>query len=155
MTKLEYKIGNLLDVTKGHIVHGCNAQGVMGSGVAAAIKDKYPAVFEGYRQQYEELGLVLGDARGFVVGDGLVVWNAITQQNYGNPEDKRHVSYDAIAECFEIINRDAAVIEKMLNVEPHIHIPLIGAGLGGGKWEIIEKIIEETVTIPVTVWKLN
>lgn len=155
MTKLEYKIGNLLDVTKGHIVHGCNAQGVMGSGVAKAIKEKYPEVFKGYRQQYEDTGLMLGDARGYVVADGLVVWNAITQKNYGDPTSTRYVSYDAIAECFEIINRDVAVIEKMLNVEPHIHIPLIGAGLGGGKWEIIEKIIEETVTIPVTVWKLN
>jgi len=30
--------GNLLDVTSGIIVHGCNAKSVMGSGVALAVK---------------------------------------------------------------------------------------------------------------------
>ena len=31
---IEYRKGNLLDVTSGLIAHGVNCQGVMGSGVA-------------------------------------------------------------------------------------------------------------------------
>lgn len=33
---IQYKTGNLLDTPDSYIVHGCNAQGVMGSGVAKA-----------------------------------------------------------------------------------------------------------------------
>lgn len=47
---IEYKKGNLLDVTKGIIMHGCNCQGVMGSGVALAVKRKYPLAFDRYSQ---------------------------------------------------------------------------------------------------------
>ena len=36
---IQYKKGDLLSVTKGIIAHGCNAQGVMGSGVALQIKN--------------------------------------------------------------------------------------------------------------------
>lgn len=39
---IEYRKGNLLDITSGVIVHGCNMRGVMGSGVALAIRNKYP-----------------------------------------------------------------------------------------------------------------
>ena len=38
--KFEYKTGDLLAVPSGHIVHGCNAQGAMGAGVALAIRNK-------------------------------------------------------------------------------------------------------------------
>lgn len=37
---------NLLDISHGIIAHGCNAQGVMGAGVAKQIKIKYPTAFE-------------------------------------------------------------------------------------------------------------
>lgn len=148
--KIDVKIGNLLDVTSGHIVHGCNAQGVMGSGVALAVKNKYPEVYRDYRRTYEEEGLTLGDAYPFMPANGLVVWNAITQDGYGLPT--RNCSYDAIQTCFEKI--DETVTEFDI-VQKEIHIPMIGAGLGGGNWEIIREIIEQTVTVPVTLWMLK
>ena len=37
------KFGNILDA-KGIIMHGCNAQGVMGSGLAKDIRERWPAV---------------------------------------------------------------------------------------------------------------
>ena len=147
--------GNLLDVTHGHIVHGCNAQGVMGSGVALSVKKKWPEAFYTYKTDLdhdkEANRPSLGRVFPYKVNDDLIVWNAITQENFGSKS--RNVSYDAIETCFRIIdfriNNDHPGTE---GVKKEIHIPLIGAGLGGGNWEIIREIIEQTVTTPTTLW---
>jgi O-acetyl-ADP-ribose deacetylase (regulator of RNase III) len=147
--KIVTKIGSLLDVTAGHIVHGCNAQGVMGSGVALAVKNMYPSVFADYRDIYDNEGLELGAAYPVCPIEGLCVWNAITQEWYGKPG--RNCSYDAIETCFSDINIAVNGFDKIVK---EIHIPLIGSVLGGGNWEIIREIIEQTVTCPVTLWML-
>lgn len=146
--KIETKVGNLLHVTRGHIVHGCNAQGVMGSGVAVAVKETYPIAYQDYRKQHEEYGLMLGVAYPVAVTPDLVIWNAITQGTYGHGQ--RQVSYDAIETCFAQINSQLTQYADSLYTV--IHIPLIGAARGGGNWEIIREIIEQTMTIPVTLW---
>ena len=46
--------GNLFDTKAEIICHQCNCQGVMGSGVAAEVKKRYPEVFKAYRKDYEE-----------------------------------------------------------------------------------------------------
>jgi len=147
--KIVTKVGNLLDVTKGHIVHGCNAQGIMGAGVALAVKRKYPAAFADYRNIYEESGLELGVSYPYCPTTDLVIWNAITQDGYG--KTARNCSYDAIQTCFEDINNAIIGFDE---IKKEIHIPMIGAGLGNGNWEIIREIIEQTVTVPVTLWIL-
>lgn len=53
--------GNLLACT-GILVHGCNCKGVMGSGVAAAIRNRWPDVYKAYREKFLHDGLRLGDA---------------------------------------------------------------------------------------------
>lgn len=147
--KIITKVGNLLDVTEGHLISGCNAQGVMGSGVALAIKNKYPLAYQDYRDIYEDEGLELGTAYPCMPTTKLVIWNAITQEYYGRPG--RNCSYDAIDTCFADIN---AAVLSLDEVVKEIHIPLLGAGLGGGNWEIIREIIEQTCTVPVTLWIL-
>ena len=61
MNKIKVKLGDICSVNSGIIVHGCNAQGVMGSGVAKAIRLKYPQVFEDYKNFKNQFGLELGD----------------------------------------------------------------------------------------------
>lgn len=138
---IEYRRGNLLNVSKGIIVHGANAQGVMGSGAAKAIREKYPDCYNTYRNEYEKTGLVLGDVVWWAsddcsaLRDTLFIANGITQQLYGT--DKRHVNYVAVADVFKQVIRQA----KATNLE--VNFPKIGAGLGGGRWEIIEEIIND------------
>jgi O-acetyl-ADP-ribose deacetylase (regulator of RNase III) len=145
------KKGNLLDVTSGHIVHGCNAKAVMGSGVALAVKKKYPIAFESYQMQSVITGLKLGYAYPVQIDNKLCIWNAITQEEYGQPT--RNCSYDAIQSCFEQINKHLAA--DVSGIVKEVHIPLIGAGLGGGNWNIISTIIEETMDFDVTLWILQ
>lgn len=151
MIKIITKIGDLLkNVTSGHMVHGCNAQGVMGSGYARSLKEMYPLAYQDYRNIYEEEGLELGVAYPFCPGTDLCIWNAITQEFCGS-DGLRYVSYDAIQTCFESINNAVVGFD---DIEKHIHIPMIGCGLANGSWNIVSAIIEDTCTVPVTLWIL-
>lgn len=129
---IEYRKGNLLDVTEGIIVHGCNAQGVMGSGVALAIKNKYPEAYIAYLENTKFLGSC---SKEWVTDDVLLI-NGITQQYYGK-DGKRYVNYAAICEVFKEAIMQARVYSYSLN------FPKIGAGLGGGDWNIIEQLIND------------
>ncbi len=131
---IEYRKGNLLDVQEGIIVYGCNAQGVMGSGVALAIKNKYPECYRAYSSPYENL--FLGETLWYKVNENLWIANGITQENYGK-DNKRYVNYRAICRVFFEVFKHA-YMSKML-----VNFPKIGAGLGGGDWGIIEQLIND------------
>lgn len=158
--KIVTKVGNLLDIKAGHLIQGVNAQGVMGAGIALAIKNKYPQVYTSYRNIYEHkanniadnAGLVLGNVYPVEINKHLCVWNAVTQEFYGS-DGSRYVSYDAIENCFRMIQSsiDGGWYDGVPN---EIHIPLIGCGLAKGSWNIVSTIIEDVCTTPVTLWVL-
>ncbi len=152
--KIVTKIGNLFNVTQGHIVHGCNAQGVMGSGVALGVKNLFPVAYDNYIHQHTTIGLTLGVAYPVEINTDLIIWNAITQSNFG--AGVRQTSYDAVQTCFRDVNDYIHRLEnkKWTNkkVPSEVHIPLIAAARGGGNWEIIREIIEQTMNYPVTLW---
>lgn len=133
---------------KHYIIHGCNAQGVMGSGFAKAIRQHYPEAYEYYRQIYEGVGLTLGQA---VVLDcsigldsGVKVANLITQEFYGRTPNKTYVSYSAIEQALEDM-MEFVYFDTAFGYDVHLHYPKIGAGLGGGDWGKIEAIIDKVV----------
>jgi len=134
--KIEYIKGDLMTTDIRHIIHGCNAQGVMGSGVAKLIRDKYPSAYTDYNDVYNNTGLELGDIVFSAQNDGKIICNAITQKNFGRRDDTVYVSYWAIAEVFRKI--DAFGIKE-------IAMPMIGAGLANGDWNVISAIIENTL----------
>lgn len=145
--------GDLLAVQRGIVVHGCNAQGVMGSGVAAAIRTRYPGAFQAYRKAFESNGLHLGEVIGFSAErdpsgrPSLVIANAITQEFYGREPGRVYVSYSAITQCF------AKIAKKARELELEVHFPLIGCGLGGGDWrEVSRRINEALADVPGTLW---
>lgn len=131
--------GDLLDVTKGTIVHGVNCQGIMGSGVALAIKKKYPIVFEKYREHVITTGMIasqqrilLGTLFAVPVTEELTVINAFTQINYG--ATGKHASYDAIDEAAERLARS-------IGMDVPIAMPKIGTGYGGLSWSVVHPIL--------------
>jgi O-acetyl-ADP-ribose deacetylase (regulator of RNase III) len=122
------------------IVHGCNAQGVMGSGFAKQVAERYPACVETYRQQLHYLkqalpDSVLGQCIQYWAAPYLVIVNAITQRDFGRDPNRRYVNYEAVATAFDQL-RDMPGLQHGT-----IHYPQIGAGLGGGDWAIISEII--------------
>lgn len=141
--KIVYKVGNLLDAPENVIAHGCNAQGVMGSGVAKAIKDAFPQAFRFYHDEYKTNGLKLGYNYVYRC-DGKLIVNMITQERYGSDTTRRYVDYAAVRACFTQLNCDA-LYSQIFSETPYdaVAMPLIGCGLGNGSWAVISRIIEE------------
>lgn len=135
--KPTYVKGDLFKSVETLIAHGCNAQGVMGAGVARVIKEKYPSAYESYVAHKKKFGLEMGRVI-FAKSEDRVIANCITQKKFGS-DGKKYVDYDAIREAMVQVNAYCRV--KKLN---SFAMPKIGAGLGGGDWSVIEKIIDET-----------
>lgn len=134
--------GDLLFVEKGIIVHGCNGQKKMGSGVAKLIKDKWPSAYDKYLHGPMANGTVSYEE----VSDDLWVMNAITQQEYGNPGERRFTSYDAVVDCLEKVNKFAMLVEAQRGFKPAVHFPHRFASYrGGANWLIIQRCIEATI----------
>ena len=143
---ITYIKGNLLNTHCKAIAHGCNAQGVMGSGVAKQIKDAYPEAYKAYLEgDFRTLGNVIQ----CTIGDKIIL-NCITQKYYGKVVNIKYVSYNAV---YISLNNISNILTK-LNITD-LAMPKIGCGLGNGKWEIIEEMIKNNLkNIEVYVYEL-
>lgn len=136
------------------IAHGCNCMSTMGAGIAPQMAkafgcDRFEMELGG--RDINKLGNI--DYQTFVLGEKtiwsledaknnrnepeLTVVNAYTQYNYGrNHKDGATApfDYEAFTLCMRKINS--------IFGGKHIGLPKIGAGLAGGDWDRIEKIID-------------
>lgn len=153
-------IGDITTADSGIIVHCCNAQGKMGSGIAITLRNKWPQVFTVYGQAYKAAGnsLTLGDVHVAKVihadleENDLYVANLIGQEFYGGKPGVIYVDYDAIRVGFKTI----AKMVKALPYPRMIHYPQLGAGLAGGDWDIIQAIIDEELhELDHTLWMFS
>lgn len=139
---IKYIKGDVLKATQSMIVHQVNCQGVMGSGVAKAIKKRYPIVAEAYNWLYDNYtydsdevnpeARLMGNAQLVEISDGRIICNLFSQLHY-LPRTIRHTSYDAMEIGFQDIKKCH---------KGDIAMPRIGCGLGGGDWKIVSAIIE-------------
>lgn len=151
MTAIRYVTGNLLETELPIIMQGCNAQGRMGSGLALSIRIKFPWAYEIYVDAHQRAGLRLGEIVWAIHESGKpIIGNAITQEFYGR-DQKLYVNYEAVRLCLKEVERFIVATQgdqpdldiASIRAVTQVGFPLIGAGLGGGKWSIISKIIEE------------
>src|ERR1035437_3989490 len=133
--------GNILNEVKGILVHSLSAQGVMGSGLALQIIKKYPQVFDDYMYLIDNIhsSVILGATVNTKITDGLIIVSGIGQFFYGREPGYVYTDYDAIKSIFNNVN----ILALKINLP--VIFPRIGAGLGGGKWDVIETIIEESL----------
>ncbi len=138
---IEYIKGNVFNTDCDVIAHGCNAQGVMGLGVAKQVKKFYPDAFQVYRdycllnnRDLSIMGTVI-----WSVEKNIIIANCITQYNYGY-DSKRYLDYDAL-------RKSMAHIEAKAKIQgfKSVAMPKIGAGLGGGDWNTIAQIINTEI----------
>lgn len=130
--------GNLWELAPSNaiIVHGCNAQGVMGSGFAKQVKEMYPEAYEAYIDYHKTFGLGAGWIVPVAIGDMCIV-NAITQYNYGRDPDVIYVRYHAVKSALE------EVVKMNYENSRPIYLPFIGAGLANGNPVTLLKIFAE------------
>lgn len=135
--QIQYVFGSLLDSDEAVIAHGCNAQGVMRSGIAKDIRERYPQAFTDYYNRWHFFYAEIPNKfLGKVIETKLperTILNIISQEYYGRDPSVRYVSYDAIATAIERINELGYT---------RVAFPMIGAGLANGNWSVISNIIE-------------
>jgi len=118
------------------IVHGCNCFCTMGAGIAKTIKQKFPAAFQADLATAKGNKTKLGKISHAIIElptGKLIVVNGYTQYHWKGYEVK--ADYEAIRAVFKAIKNNFSGLR--------IGYPAIGAGLAGGNWAIIAKIIEE------------
>lgn len=146
---MEYIQGDITHETTGLIIHGCNAQGVMGSGVALAIKTKWPIVYEEYLK-HPQGREALGKVQFIQIDEGLYIGNCWTQEFFGN-DGKIYADRGALRRC---------LFQALAFCESHgleLKTPKIASGLAGLNWDsdvvpIFELARAVYPTVPVKVY---
>ena len=109
------------------LIHVCNDQHKMGSGIALEIKNKIPDAFTAYINASHNLGTI-----SFGWTETGFVCNMVAQKGYG--KGIRHLNYAALAEC---LNK----LPKVIKVQT-IGLPYkMGADRAGGDWEIVLEMV--------------
>lgn len=155
--------GNLLNTHCQYICHQVNCMGKMNSGVAKAIREKWPIVFDNYEkmceswhawahahypEDYEQHAAkgMLGQIQFVPLYNNYFetlrhpqVINMFAQGNYGY-DGKRYTSYDAFWMCLGQIKNS---VQKGSTIAfPH----KIGSDRGGANWNVIKTMITEVLS---------
>ena len=149
--------GNLFDSKANIICHQCNCQGVMGSGVAAEVKRRYPEVFKEYQDFCKQrCGVALGNVLFVHLKNEKrqIIANLMAQDKYGR--DKCYTDYDALRKCLSIVRdngRDIYSGEQYKVAFPYG----MGSVRGGGDWNTVYQIIDEELGryYDVEIWMLD
>lgn len=137
------------------ITHIVNDEGKWGSGFVVALSDRWEEPEDYYRNQFKQAKygkaeFELGKIQWTFVDIDLAVCNMIAQHGLKKAKDEVPLRYESLETCLEkmaVGARAAAGISDKSSLEKKrlsIHMPRIGCDRGGGKWERVEAIIEET-----------
>lgn len=147
---LKFVLGDITKSDANYICHQVNCQGAMGSGVAKAIKDKWPVVYTDYRRFYESNKPLLNEIQIVAVSTEQSVINMFAQEYYGYDRNQ-YTSYDAFWKC----------LNKIKNTVPKgskIAFPSkIGCCRGGANWKVILTMISEVLESDynVEIWEYD
>lgn len=144
MTEIKYVDGDATQpIGNGNkiIVHVCNDIGAWGKGFVMAISKRWKTPEENYKRWYASKEFFcLGEVQLVQVEKTIWVANLIGQHKIrNNKEANPPIRYDAIKIGLH------KVVEEAEDLNASVHMPRIGCGLAGGKWELIEPLIEETL----------
>lgn len=143
--------GNIFDSDADAILHQVNCQGVMGSGIAKLIKEKYPSVYSNYRMRCclnkGSTSELLGVMQSCAISLDKYIVNLFAQDKYGR--SKCYTDYDALRNCLRQVNEVFA--------GKTVAIPyMMSCVRGGGDWNIVFKIIEEELKdCDVTLYRFS
>jgi O-acetyl-ADP-ribose deacetylase (regulator of RNase III) len=134
------------------IAHVCNDLGGWGKGFVLAISRRWPQPEQHYRRWHR--GRAANDfGPGAVqlvqVGPDIWVANMVAQRGMKTGSSGPPIRYDAVERCLQ------RVADHAERLGASVHMPRIGCGLAGGKWERIQPIIVRTLcerSIATTVY---
>lgn len=139
------------------ITHVVNTLGGWGSGFVVAISNRWTEPercyrewyhykkLEGMRLQNPTKGRIISTTNDFKLGEvqlvqvlpDTYVLNMIAQQGMGEGSSGPPIRYKALASCLY----KARFFSDLLKAT--VHMPRIGCGLAGGRWEMVEPLVTE------------
>jgi len=134
------------------IAHVCNDIGGWGRGFVVALSRRWPEPEQRYREWHRDgAGFELGAVQLVQVEPAIWVANMVAQRGLKATADGPPIRYAAVERCM------SGVAEHARQRSASVHMPRIGCGLAGGRWEEIEPILQRTLVaagIHVTVHDL-
>lgn len=137
------------------IAHCVNDQGCWGKGFVIALSRRWAAPEREYRRWHRDAGLPslpfeLGQVQMVGVAPSIFVANLIGQVGiHRKREELPPVRYQALRQGL------GRIAEHARRMNASVHMPRIGAGLAGGDWGVIARIIEDELCargINVTIY---
>ena len=151
---IKYFNGDLLTAPNIEIVaHQVNCLGIMGSGIAKQIKDKYPQVFKEYKEfcNTHPKNDLLGCCTMSSIGDNIWIANLFGQ--YGISNKICQTDYIALEKAM-IKLLDITIIHNFKIIGMPYNI---GCGAAKGDWSIVQEIIDNIflkASVELQIWKL-
>lgn len=143
MANLIFEDGDLLESDCPCIMHQVNCMGVMGSGVAFQIREKWPVVYEKYKEYcgHKSPEELIGHMLPVKTNDGKIVLNLFGQLNFGY-DKHRYTDYSALRTALQ--SASAYINENGFS---RVALPKnMSCCRGGGEWAEVLHIIKETFT---------
>ncbi len=131
------------------IAHITNDEGLWGAGFVLALDKLSPEPKRIYKSWYnywtkkavfENLFMPLG----------FVCWARVSDDTYVANMTAQHRTIRSVPKpiCYKSLEKSLGEVAGF--AEKHgatVHMPRIGAGLAGGEWEVVESIIDRTLTL--------
>lgn len=126
---------NLLNAKEDILVHQVNIDGIMGSGVAKQIAEKYPIAKKSYVEFCDEHNFVYGNLRGkvcIVLDNGKYIANIFSQdRNFDTDYEAMEMALKSVRELVDEYDLTVAMPFK------------IGCGIAHGEWELVLETIKK------------
>lgn len=134
------------------VAHICNDLGGWGKGFVLAISRRWPEPERDYRAWHRNRAkndFGLGAVHLIQVQPDIWIANMVAQHGIKTGSAGPPIRYPAVEKCLNTL------ADHALALSASVHMPRIGCGLAGGRWEKIEPIITRTLCdrdIPTTVY---
>ena len=150
-----YKTGNLLDAQTDVIAHQVNCQGVMGSGVARQIKERWPNVFNEYQNYCHDIWShqLLGSCLLASIDNNRYIANLFGQSRYGRTRE-RYTNYEALYISLKSLFAQMIGINKKSIAFPY----KMSSDRGGADWDVVLAMIKSVfkdTNITIEIWSLQ
>lgn len=162
--KMTYRVGDLISAAQSGeinvIAHCCNCMNTMKSGIAPKIASAFPEALAADQMTTRGDRAKLGTLSSAFSKNGLLVYNLYGQYTFtGRREGKMDLDYWALRSALSAMAVSLHAKCRILDMSTHdlkIGLPKIGAGLAGGDWNIISKMIEGRLRdFDVTIYVLK
>lgn len=122
------------------IAHVCNDLGRWGKGFVLALSRRWTEPEQRYREWHAAGdGFCLGALQLVQVEPALWVANMVGQKGLRATAEGPPIRYRALEQAL------ARLANEARGLEASVHMPRIGCGLAGGRWEEVEPLLERTL----------